>query len=482
MNNSNASSIQIVDPVKDSSSKYTGKTSGGGCGGVDKTTTDAEATLNRFKQILKEENVASRAGKRLLEEAIQIIENLWKLKYHPPNDSNYCNADRTPTMTKILQEIQSIKVTISQSQDLARKQGQSWAKVASKAETTGTIIRIQDESEKQEIAKLSSEELVKKIGMKEVIGARQMSNGQVKVYFTGDETQKIMESQKEWTHKIAPTAHMATPNYQVLIHDMPFTFAPENPEHIKELEQNNILYIQGITIRKAAWLKRTKSPGKKTGSLIVWFDRAEQADIAISKGIMWKYELKATEIFRSGFRVMQCFNCQKYGHIAKACSTGSKCGGCAGDHNTRACPGKQEVRCCNCGRRHEAWNQICPVRIAAKAKAVANRTYDAGRYTIPESQVIDQENGWKIVDSRKRRAGTSIIEIANPVGESTLRRRPGRPRKTSSINFPEISATLTKITSEKPSTLLTQKDNESRTVTRDNQAEVNGAPECEMES
>lgn len=109
---------------------------------------------------------------------------------------------------------------------------------------------------------------------------------------------------KSWTQKLSPMAQIATPNFQVLVHDVPLTFDPENSEQIKELQNADVLYIQGITIRKAAWLKKVKQPGKKTSSLILWFDRAEQADIAITKGIMWKFELKATGIFQSGFRLM----------------------------------------------------------------------------------------------------------------------------------------------------------------------------------
>ena len=44
------------------------------------------------------------------------------------------------------------------------------AKVASKGELYGTTI--QEEQDKKEIAKLSSEELVMKIGVQQIIGAR----------------------------------------------------------------------------------------------------------------------------------------------------------------------------------------------------------------------------------------------------------------------------------------------------------------------
>lgn len=56
---------------------------------------------------------------------------------------------------------------------------------------------------------------------------------------------------------------------------------------------------------------------------------------------MWKYELKAIEIFKTGFCVMQCFNCLKYGHIAKIFLVTAKCGHCAGEHKNRICPVKE---------------------------------------------------------------------------------------------------------------------------------------------
>ncbi|KAI0993775.1 hypothetical protein K3495_g14409 [Podosphaera aphanis] len=490
MSSSNASNSMGTDPFVDVESRNMGNASmrggggggGGGVGGARKAPPNTDEEVKRFKEALKDESLAPRTLRKMLMKAIEVIENLRKAKTFPTHNPTPTAKDTAgnATMAKILQEVQSMKVTIN---GLARPQDQSWAKVASKTGTTGATIRIQDESEKQEIAKLSSEELVKKTGMKEVIGARKMVNGQVRVFFTGEETKKIMETQKDWTQKIAPTAHLATPIYQVLIHNMPLTFNPEDKNQVKELQQTNLHYIQGITIQKAAWLKRTKVPGKTSGSLIVWFDRAEQADLAITKGMMWRYELKATEIFRSGFRLMQCFNCQKYGHISKTCSAPSKCGHCAGDHNTRTCPGKQDTRCCNCGRKHEAWNQICPNRIAAKAKATANRIHDSGKHMIQESRVGNQENGWQIVDSRKRRAGTSVVEFSRPVGEVVVRRGPGRPRKNPGLDVPDMRATWEKMlnTPNTPTPPI-NKENEPRTVARDNQVETNGAPECEMQS
>ena len=147
-----------------------------------------------------------------------------------------------------------------------------------------------------------------------------MTNGQVKVYFAGEGTKELMEQHKDWTTKLAPSAQVAGPIHQVLFHDMPLSFMPENPEHLKQLQKANDVYIQGIFIQRAAWLKKNQQQGKKPGSIILWIAHAEQADTAITKGLTWQCELKATEIFRTGFRMLQCFNCQKYGHIAKMCT------------------------------------------------------------------------------------------------------------------------------------------------------------------
>lgn len=440
--------------------------SGGGAAALIR---EAGTVVQKFKSAIKGDELSIRAYKGYMNDAVNIIESLMKLKN--PQSSIAGRAEENPTMAKILQEIRTIKTTITQTQNHVQQGGNSWAKIASKSEAAGTTIRIQDENEKKEIAKLSSEELVKKIGRSEIVGAKQMSNGQVRVYFAGQDSKELMEREKEWTSKLAATARVASPTYQVLIHDMPLTFQPENSEHLKMLQQANVLYLQGIRIHRAAWLKRTPQPNKTAGSLIVWFEDAEIADKAIAKGIMWQFEVKATEIFRSGFRALQCFNCQKYGHIAKVCTSEVRCGQCAKAHNTRECTEKQEVRCCNCNRKHASWHQSCPVRIAARAKATLSRTQDPGRYKQPDVQPRDPENDWQIVGSRKRRVGAAGAQIVGADGEVIFRRRPGRPRKTSA-DIAVIPPAWAK--------MPTVQGNETRPVTRETQAENGSAPPCQM--
>ena len=413
---------------------------------VSKTPPDAVKSLQKWKQVLKGEELSSRAYKRIIEEAIQVVEGLQQVKVSPPISSKTGRENENFTIAKILQEIKTIKATISQTQSSATSKSQSWASVASKPEVPGSIIRIQDEDEKKEISKLSSEELVNKIGRKEIIGARQMVNGQVKVYYAEAVTKQIMEKQKDWTQNLATTAQVASDYYQVLIHGMPFSFQPENPDHIKELQNANDAHTPGIKIQRAVWLKKTKETEKTAGSMIVWFEKAEHADTAITKGIMWKYELKTTEIFRSGFRTTQCFNCQRFGHIAKSCTVGSKCGQCAGAHNTKECKGKHDARCSNCGRNHTAWDVRCPTKLAARARAVQNRVQDAGKYLNGREQQKNGDSEWQTVGNKKRRTETTPYNPVIFTGTIAPPRGPGRPRKNPIPTTVATSTNLTPVT------------------------------------
>ena len=448
---------------------------------VDKTPPDAEKSLQKWKQILNGEELSSRAYLRVIEEAILVVENLQRVKVSHPRIQKTVRGEEIPTMTKILQEIQTIKATISQTQGPSQSKGQSWANIACKPEVPGSIIRIQDEEEKREISKLSSEELVKKIGMKEIIGARQMVNGQVKVYYAEAVTKQIMERQKDWTQKLATTAQVASDNYQVLVHGMPFSFEPENANHLKDLQDANDAHTPGIEIQRAVWLKKVKDTEKRAGSLIVWFEKPEHADKAITKGIMWKYELKTTEIFRSGFRTTQCFSCQRFGHIAKMCTHGPKCGQCAGDHNTKDCKGKKEARCSNCGRRHAAWDSRCPAKLAAKAKAVQNRVQDAGRYMNDREHANNFESEWITVANKKRRADPPSYSPVSFTGTIAPPRGPGRPRKNPS---PTTFATSTNLT---PVTVTSRPTEARQAEAPSSQREIveivqSSAPQCEMSS
>lgn len=101
-----------------------------------------------------------------------------------------------------------------------------------------------------------------------------------------------MERQNNWIHKLAGTALVMQNSYNILIHDMPLSLEPDNHDKFKDLQKANEAYNSGTQITRAVWLKNSLSTAKKSGSLIMGLDNAEQTDKAITKGIMWKYDLK----------------------------------------------------------------------------------------------------------------------------------------------------------------------------------------------
>ena len=55
--------------------------------------------------------------------------------------------------------------------------------------------------------------------------------------------------------------------------------------------------------------------------------------------------------FVDHIRVLQCYRCMSFGHMAKDCKSTPTCGHCSDSHETTDCKNKtQTPRCCNCIR------------------------------------------------------------------------------------------------------------------------------------
>ena len=109
-----------------------------------KATQDTNASLKRFKDARKGEELSSRAYRKIIEEATQVIESLQKVKVSPSKLSQTSHNDKNSAIAKILLEIKGIKASITQSSPQIQAPGRSWAKDVSKGELYATIIRIQD--------------------------------------------------------------------------------------------------------------------------------------------------------------------------------------------------------------------------------------------------------------------------------------------------------------------------------------------------
>ncbi|KAI1002497.1 hypothetical protein K3495_g5703 [Podosphaera aphanis] len=104
MSRINAPDAMVIDPIdqfEDSCSRTHEKAPGGGRGAT-KAPHDIDTAISRYKQAIQGEDHPSRSYKSFIEEAIQIIDRLWKAKVHPPPNSKASQKDENPMMAQIL--------------------------------------------------------------------------------------------------------------------------------------------------------------------------------------------------------------------------------------------------------------------------------------------------------------------------------------------------------------------------------------------
>ncbi|EKG09139.1 hypothetical protein MPH_13861 [Macrophomina phaseolina MS6] len=77
---------------------------------------------------------------------------------------------------------------------------------------------------------------------------------------------------------------------------------------IKLLQAENKPLLPNAEIKYVGWL--TKASNKKASSLVVEFSRAEDANAAITGGMVWQAEMLSCELYDRTCKVKQCFTCQ----------------------------------------------------------------------------------------------------------------------------------------------------------------------------
>lgn len=132
-------------------------------------------------------------------------------------------------------------------------------------------------------------------------------------------------------------------------------------ESIKtELQKRDlkIIEVKQLLKKEEGKLEATKIP-----VFIVTFP-AETPIKEIIKVRRLCYTVIHWEKFKNSREVLQCYNCQAFGHVSSNCHREPNCLKCAGDHNTRDCSIKNKIenpKCVNCGGDHVASDTCCPV-------------------------------------------------------------------------------------------------------------------------
>jgi len=144
-----------------------------------------------------------------------------------------------------------------------------------------------------------------------------------------------------------------------------------NAPLIQEILKNN-KHIQGNLVTRVAWIHgaRSQTAGGKRSSLIVYLATEEARDRVVKDGLTIKGLWHHVKLWAQALHSPRCFKCNRWGHTQTACASQTRCGHCAGPHNTKDCTQPKKTSCVNCGRRHKAWNRRdCPIYKTVREEA-----------------------------------------------------------------------------------------------------------------
>ena len=123
----------------------------------------------------------------------------------------------------------------------------------------------------------------------------------------------------------------------------------------------------------------TKKTRGGSGTILCNVPSLERARELTVRGIKLGGQTYRCEPFCDRGRALQCFNCMKWGHIARQCHNEGRCAGCAKAKHAGEC---RVVKCVNCKGDHSAIARAdCPV--AREHWRATNKTFRDRPRTFP---------------------------------------------------------------------------------------------------
>lgn len=291
----------------------------------------------------------------------------------------------------------------------------------------------------------------------DIVSLRRLPSGDVALRASCEEARLKMEGIKSWVKGLGESAELVRNTYAVLAHGVPLTLNTKDQKAaIAKLQEENSKLHPGLEVIRMAWPKSAK--GKTYSSLIIEVATAAQANRILYEGIVIGYTECNAELFEKGCRMMQCFNCYGFGHVAKACRAAPSCHKCEGSHQHTECTRSAGDYCANCKTKgHKPWQQKCPVWQKEKTRkdliyksrpsrfieTHANRTRGASPTTdlltpplptpAPPTPSITIQPTGPMLSGIKRKASFE---------KPPEKRRPGRPKGTTIAGAAHTQSTL----------------------------------------
>lgn len=138
--------------------------------------------------------------------------------------------------------------------------------------------------------------------------------------------------------------------HAVLVHGIPTTFNPQNPEHLEDLIASNGDRLSSVKAVRWMNTKVIEEEQKHYSSIIILLTDRDAAHRCVKHQIWYRYNRKRTELGRQP--PTRCFNCLKSGHSAAACPNPPLCPYCGDDPHAHTCSskGKTPTKRTSCAR------------------------------------------------------------------------------------------------------------------------------------
>lgn len=209
--------------------------------------------------------------------------------------------------------------------------------------------------------------------------ATKLRDGHIRItLFSEDEAdwRKVAKDEEpEWLKRFDTKLKVRVRSFPVVVHGVDLREITTPPPNIDPKAPSSTEFASLSALSKPLSgldldsIRRTKTHT----SFVISCPSAHQANSLITQRVSHAGRLLRTERFHA--RLLQCFNCQRFGHLARQCKRPPVCGHCAAEHLTRkcvrasdhACPDSSQCHhppalCALCKGSHSASSRACPVR------------------------------------------------------------------------------------------------------------------------
>ena len=200
----------------------------------------------------------------------------------------------------------------------------------------------------------------------EIVEIHQISSGDLLVRTQTEAVWRSLEEDTTWLEQITLSVYIKWKTYTVAA----YSIQVANINTIVQastiaalLQQNHSLHSE-LTVKKLTWPKSAKR--KHMLSLHIDTHNTAATNQLIDKGLLEDLKVYTCEVFNCTARLTQCFHCQAYSYVVRACHSTAKCTFCTGDYTTHKCRKAKDflkVKCANCCQvRHVVWMKVCSIQ------------------------------------------------------------------------------------------------------------------------